>query len=90
MSGVVHLRNIMTDENENGTQEFNSVMTRVFNALDVARRDLAAQRNDNVLRVTRSTFRRRRRAPTMGISVIKCALALSMSYCADALVLNHI
>ncbi|KAJ4934403.1 hypothetical protein JOQ06_007198, partial [Pogonophryne albipinna] len=57
----------MTDENENGTQEFNSVMNRVFNALDVARRDLAAQRNDNVLRVTRSTFRRRRRAPTTGI-----------------------
>ncbi|KAJ4938542.1 hypothetical protein JOQ06_003155 [Pogonophryne albipinna] len=58
----------MTDENENGTQEFNSVMNRVFNALDVARRDLAAQRNDNVLRVTRSTFRRRRRAPTTGAS----------------------
>ncbi|XP_034072357.1 uncharacterized protein LOC117546280 isoform X3 [Gymnodraco acuticeps] len=68
MSGVVHLGNIMTDENENGTQEFNSVMNRVFNALDVARRDLAAQRNDNVLRVTRSTFRRRRRAPTTGAS----------------------
>ncbi|KAK5918883.1 hypothetical protein CgunFtcFv8_022826 [Champsocephalus gunnari] len=43
-------------------------MNRVFNALDVARRDLAAQRNDNVLRVTRSTFRRRRRAPTTGAS----------------------
>ena len=38
---------------------FTNVMARVFNALDVARREMASQRDeDNLLRVTRSTFRR--------------------------------
>ncbi|XP_038550968.1 uncharacterized protein LOC119884717 [Micropterus salmoides] len=45
---------------------FNNVVHRVWNALDVARRELASQRDeDNLLRATRSTFRRRRRAGPM-------------------------
>ena len=47
---------------------FNNVIDRVWNALDAARRELASQRDDdNMLRATRNTFRRRRRAgPTTG------------------------
>lgn len=48
--------------------EVNNVIDRVWNALDAARRELASQRDDdNMLRATRNTFRRRRRAgPTTG------------------------
>ncbi|XP_067455083.1 uncharacterized protein [Thunnus thynnus] len=42
---------------------FDNVIDRVWNALNVARRELASQRDeDNMLTATRNTFRRRRRA----------------------------
>ncbi|XP_071326656.1 uncharacterized protein [Trachinotus anak] len=45
---------------------FDNVISRVWNALDVARRELSSQRDENnILRATRNTFRRRRRAGRM-------------------------
>lgn len=51
---------------EAATEGFTAVINRVCNALDVARRELASQTNEeNLLQVTRRTFRRRRRARPM-------------------------
>lgn len=45
---------------------FNNVINCVWNALDVARQELASQRDEgNLLRATRRIFRRQRRAGLM-------------------------
>ena len=41
---------------------FTQVINRVWNALDIARRELAMHRDENLLTDTRNAFRRRRRA----------------------------
>ena len=55
-----------TSEEDTTDSGFNSVINRVLNALESARRELASRRNtDNLLTATQTTFRRRRRAGPM-------------------------
>lgn len=52
-----------TPEDTAAENSFDSVINRVWHALDVARQELAMQRNEsNILSATRNAFRRRRRA----------------------------
>lgn len=83
MQGEVGVHGAMNGDPHDAATEsgFTDVINRVWNALDVARRELASQRNgDNILMATRSTFRRRRRARPITGKGFWPSLALAISF----------